>query len=187
MRGTAYSPADAGTAAHLFMQFCNFEKLRDLGVGAELCRLVSEGYMSTADGEVANLDYLESFRKSDFFRRILSAKEVYREFRFNTAVPAAELTGDSEKAALLKKDGVDVIAQGVIDIVFIDADGKLVLADYKTDRLTTYELENKSAAAKKLWGRHKVQLGYYAKVCEKMFERAPDEVVIYSMPLGDTV
>lgn len=187
MSGTAYSPADAGSAAHVLLQFCNFERLRDLGVGAELCRLVSEGFMSKAEGEAANLDYVEAFRKSRFFERILSAKEVRREFRFNAALPAASFTADEEKRTLLEADGIDVIAQGVIDIVFTDADGKLILADYKTDRLTPYELEHKSAAAEKLWKRHGNQLKYYALVCEKLFGKAPDEVVIYSMPLGDTV
>lgn len=187
MSGTAYSPADAGSAAHVFLQFCDFERLRDLGVDAELCRLVSEGFMSKAEGDAANLDYVEAFRKSKFLERILSAKEIRREFRFNAALPAASFTSDDEKRALLEADGVDVIAQGVIDIVFTDADGKLVLADYKTDRLTTYELEHKSAAAEKLWKRHGNQLKYYTLVCEKLFGKAPDEVVIYSMPLGDTV
>ncbi|MBP3378894.1 MAG: PD-(D/E)XK nuclease family protein, partial [Clostridia bacterium] len=187
MLGTKYSPTDAGSAAHVFLQFCDFERLRDLGVEAELSRLIAEGYISKSDGEAANREYIEAFRRSEFFGRVLLAKEVRREFRFNAAVPAATLTGDAEKSALLEKDGTDVIVQGVIDIVFTDADGRLVLADYKTDRLTSYELEHKSAAADKLWARHKRQLGYYAAVCEKIFGRAPDEVVIYSMPLGETV
>ncbi|MBQ7827379.1 MAG: UvrD-helicase domain-containing protein [Clostridia bacterium] len=187
MSGTAYSPADAGSAAHVLLQFCDFERLRDLGVGAELCRLVAEGFMSKAEGEAANLVYVEAFRKSKLFERILSAKEIRREFRFNAALPAASFTADEEKRALLEADGVDVIAQGVIDIVFTDAEGKLILADYKTDRLTPYELQHKSAAAEKLWNRHGNQLRYYALVCEKLFGKAPDEVLIYSMPLGDTV
>lgn len=187
MTDTAYSPADAGSAAHVFLQFCDFVKLYELGVGAELCRLVAEGYMSPAQGEAADLDYIEKFRRSDFLRRILSAKEIRREFRFNAAIPAVSLTGNEEKRALLEADGTDVIAQGVIDIVFTDADGRLVLADYKTDRLSGYELKHKSAVAEKLWKRHGDQLHYYALVCEKLFGKAPDEVVIYSMPLGETV
>jgi len=187
MEGTAYSPADAGSAAHIFLQFCDFEKLRDFGVGAELCRLVANGFMSRADGEAANLEYIENFRRSELFKRIISAREVRREFRFNAAIPAAMFTGDSEKSALLERDGVDVIAQGVIDIVFTDENGRLVLADYKTDHLTDYELEHKYAASEKLWKRHGNQLGYYSFICEKLFGRAPDEVLIYSMPLGETV
>ena len=187
LAGASCSPADAGSAAHVFLQFCNFEKLRDLGTGAELCRLVSEGYMSRADGEAANLEYIEKFRRSDFFRRILGALEIHREFRFNAAIPAEILTGDKEKKIRLREDGCDVVVQGVIDIVFTDSDGKLVLADYKTDRLTSYEMSHKSAAAGKLWRRHKNQLYYYSLVCEKLFGRAPDEVLIYSMPLGEEV
>ena len=170
-----------------FLQFCDFKKLHDLGTGAELCRLVSEGFMSQADGEAANLDYIEKFRHSEFFKRILSAREVRREFRFNAALPAYTLTGDAQRAEQLKVDGTDVIVQGVIDIVFTDKEGRLVLADYKTDRLTPYELEHKDVAAGKLWKRHKNQLRYYALVCEKLFGRKPDEVLIYSMPLGEEI
>jgi hypothetical protein len=35
--------------------------------------------------------------------------------------------------------------------------------------------------------RHGEQLKYYALVCEKLFGKAPDEVLIYSMPLGETI
>ena len=187
MKDTPYSPADAGIAAHTFMQFCDFGKLHDMGVGAELCRLVADGFMSSAQGEIADLSYLEMFRRSELFARILSAKEIHREFRFNAAIPASQLTLNEEKRSALEKYDTDVIVQGVIDIVFVDGDGRLVLADYKTDRLTEYELNNKSAAAEKLWKRHGEQLRYYALVCEKLFGRAPDDVLIYSMPLGETV
>ena len=110
-----------------------------------------------------------------------------REFRFNALIPAHTLTGDPERAKLLEAAGTSVTAQGVIDIVFTDADGRLVLADYKTDRLTDYELRHRDAAREKLWNRHRRQLGYYALVCEGLFGRRPDEVLIYSMPLGDTL
>lgn len=187
MTDGAYSSADAGSAAHVFLQFCDFERLSTLGAEAELVRLINEGYMSRAQGDAADLDYVETFRRSGFFERILSASEVKREFRFNAAIPAGMLTGDEKKREALEKDGVDVIAQGVIDIVFTDSDGLLVLADYKTDRLTPYELQNRAAASAKLWRRHGNQLKYYALVCEKLFGKRPDETLIYSMPLGDTV
>lgn len=187
MTDGAYSPADAGSAAHVFLQFCDFERLSTLGVEAELARLTDEGYMSRAQSEAANLDYIEAFRRSGFFKRILSASEVRREFRFNAAIPAGMLTGDEARREALERDGVDVIAQGVIDIVFTDSDGLLVLADYKTDRLTPYELGDRAASSAKLWRRHGDQLGYYALVCEKLFGKRPNETLIYSMPLGDTV
>ena len=187
MRDTVYSPAEAGTAAHTFMQFCDFDKLRSDGVESEMQRLIDAGFMSKVQGDAAAKSYLEAFKNSEFFARILSAKEVHREFRFNAAIPASQFTGDPEKSAALDRSGTDIIVQGVIDIVFTDADGRLVLADYKTDRLTDYELTHRSAAAEKLWNRHGEQLKYYALVCEKLFGKAPDEVLIYSMPLGEVV
>lgn len=187
MSGTAYSPADAGSAAHLILQFCDFSRLNELGVGAELCRLRDLGFISDADAEAAQLEYIEKFRRSAFFRRILTAKSIRREFRFNAVIPAHTLTSDQARAEALKAADVGVTAQGVIDIVFTDSDGKLVLADYKTDRLSAFELGHRDAAAEKLWNRHRKQLGYYREVCSQLFGRYPDETVLYSMPLGEAL
>jgi len=187
LRGSTYSPTDAGSAAHLFLQFCDFDRLHTLGVGAELCRLKDEGFMSETEATVCELSYIEAFRRSRLFADIRSAVQVHREFRFNAAVPAANLTADEERRVLFEGDDTRVIVQGVIDIVFETADGHLILADYKTDRLTDFELSHRDAAAKKLWRRHENQLSYYALVCSSLFGRKPDEVYIYSMPLGDVI
>ena len=77
--------------------------------------------------------------------------------------------------------------QGVIDLFFETEDGKLILCDYKTDVLTSEELRDPRLAAEKLTHRHARQLTYYAKALRQLCGRAPDEVVIYSLPLGDTV
>jgi hypothetical protein len=42
-------------------------------------------------------------------------------------------------------------------------------------------------AQKKLSERHGRQLAYYAEALVQLCGRRPDEVVIYSLPLGDTV
>ena len=68
-----------------------------------------------------------------------------------------------------------------------DADGNLHLVDYKTDRLSTEEINNRTLAQKKLSQKHSLQLTYYAYAVEKIFSKKPSTVSVYSLPLGDTV
>ena len=77
--------------------------------------------------------------------------------------------------------------QGVIDLFYTDAEGKLVLLDYKTDRLTPQELDAPALAAKTLSARHGQQLYYYALAVRALCGRLPDRVLIYSLPLGEAV
>ena len=74
-----------------------------------------------------------------------------------------------------------------MDCVYRRADGGLVLRDYKTDRLTKEELSDRMLARELLVSRHGEQLSYYVKACISLFGQAPDEVLIYSLPLGDSI
>ena len=70
--------------------------------------------------------------------------------------------------------------QGVMDLIVIDEQGKLLLVDYKTDRLTKEELMDENAAAKRLNQVHGLQLSYYAHAAAMLFDRPCDRLAIYS-------
>lgn len=179
------TPAQKGTATHLFMQFADFSLVKKNGARAELMRLVNEGFISQSDADIAFIDELERFESSDFICEILSADRVRREFRFNTLFPAEMFASDEENREKLR--GETLLVQGVIDCILEYNDGSYSLIDYKTDRLDGYELANREEAEKKLAERHREQLTYYAFACEKMYGAPPREVKIYSLPLGETV
>lgn len=181
------SAADRGIATHVFMQFCDFEELYEKGADAELERLLAKKFISKKDAEIVRLEEIELFRKSDVFSRLRTAKSLMRERRFNTILPAADFTTDKELKEKLSLDGITITVQGVVDCIFTDKDGKTVLVDYKTDRLTKEELADESLAAKKLLLRHSRQLLIYKNVCEKMIGRPFDEVLIYSLHLGKAI
>lgn len=181
---TEFEASFAGTATHTFMQFCDFDRLATAGAEAELSRLVTAGFLSRAMADAVRLEEIELFRQSDLFARMRHASRIWREFRFNASLPAWEFTEDPHLADELRREGADIIVQGVVDCLFIDADGRAVLVDYKTDRLTDKELADPHLAAEKLIRRHKTQLKYYRAVCAGMFEREIDTCVIYSLPLG---
>ncbi|MBQ1260414.1 MAG: PD-(D/E)XK nuclease family protein, partial [Clostridia bacterium] len=149
----------AGIATHTFMQFTDFERLNSQGAAAELERLTSEGYISSEDAKAVRLAEIEAFRKSQLFSRILDAKTVHRELRFNIKLPADKFTQNPERQNAISDK--TILVQGVIDCVIVDKSGEIYLIDYKTDRLTEYERKHKAAAAEKLNRSHAEQLSYY--------------------------
>ena len=177
--------AEKGTATHAFLQFCDFEKAVKNGVEDEIARLTSERFIAPKYAEIINQNQIKRFFESNLYKRIAGAKRVWREQRFNIFLPAVDFTKDEKKAELLKDETIAV--QGVIDIFFEDADGKVVLCDYKTDYLTKEELANPAIAARSLNKKHAEQLSYYAKAIKEMLGKAPDETVIYSLPLGGQI
>ncbi len=181
------SAADRGIATHVFMQFCDFDALFEKGATAELDRLLAKKFISKKDADIVRLDEIELFRKSDVFQRLRTAESLMRERRFNTILPAADFTNDKDLKEKLSRDGINITVQGVVDCIFTDKDGKSVLIDYKTDRLTKEELADETLAAKKLLERHSRQLLIYKNVCERMIGRPFDEVLIYSLHLGKAI
>lgn len=177
--------ADRGTATHLFLQFCDFERAARLGVDAELARLTERGFIAPRIAELINTDQLERFFKSRFFAELGHASRVFREQRFNILLPASHFSENEELRRTLADE--QILVQGVIDLFFETEDGRVILCDYKTDHLTHAEIADPALAAKKLADRHATQLSYYAMAVERLLGRAPDRVLIYSLPLGEAV
>ena len=185
MGGERNTAAMAGTATHLFMQFCDFAALREKGPEAELARLVEGRFLSAEDASLVRLAEIGAFAASPLLDSILSAGSLWRELRFHVRLPAASLTADPLKKERYGEE--TVLVQGVMDGVLLTEEGELWLFDYKTDRLTRAELADRAAAERKLCERHALQLSYYAAACRRIYGRAPDRVMIYSLALGDTV
>ena len=177
--------AERGIATHMLLQFCSLDRLKKEGARAELNALKSGGFLSEKDAELVRIREVEGFRTSRLIDEMMAAKTIHRELRFNVKLSAADFTTDEE----LKKLYTDekVLVQGVIDCLYEDGNGEYHLVDYKTDRLTPEEREDKAKARAKLYAKHSLQLSYYAKAVELIFGKYPKTVEVYSLPLGDTV
>ena len=170
--------AERGTATHLFMQFCNFERISIYGVKEEISRLCEQKYLPESAKELIYADELDKFANSELLDEILSAKKIIREQRFNVSLSSERF---SKNPALIEKmNGEELAVQGVIDLIIVTRDGRIKLYDYKTDRLTRDELNSYELAQKKLAERHAEQLRYYAMACEEMFGKKCDSIQIYS-------
>ena len=176
--------AERGTATHIFMQFCDFDNVTKNGVENELTRLTEKGYIDKRNSSLVNIEKIKGFFDGQLFEILSKAKKVWRERRFNIKLPASDFTQDS--ALKEKYANESILVQGVIDLLFVDENDKLVLADYKTDWFSDKDITNGNAE-KILIERHKTQLSYYAEACKKMFGKKVDKILIYSFALGKTI
>ncbi len=174
--------ARRGIATHLFMQFFDAERLRNSGARAELERLKKEGFISEDDAKRVRISEIERFCRSTLFADMEGARRVFREFRFNTELPAELFTEDERLRELYS--GKTVLVQGVIDCIIEYADGRIGLFDYKTDRLTSEELSDPELARARMNERHGEQLYYYSLAIERIFGKAPARVAVYSLAFG---
>ncbi len=181
----AEAAAKAGTATHLYMQFCDFAAAEKDGVRAEAERLCRLGFMRKEDAELIRFNEVEMFLHSDVYAKMKRARQIWRERRFNIRLPASDFTANPSDRELYADE--KLLVQGVIDCFFLDENGELILLDYKTDRLSAYELSHRRAAEEKLSSRHKRQLSYYEKALCAMFGKPPSHTYIYSLPLGDVI
>ena len=177
--------AEIGTAIHEFLELCDLKNLPHVGIQAEVERLVNQQFMRPETAEMLNLEQLEAFVQSDLMTILQDADEIYREQRFSLPIPISSLTSSEERfKAYCEKT---VLVQGSIDLLIRTKDGKLILFDYKTDRLSEEEKSNRQLLTNRMIKKHGDQLSCYAKAVQKLFGQAPDQVYIYSFSLGESV
>ncbi len=179
------SPSERGTATHLFLQFCDFENLAKNGAAEELARLIEKRFLPQNAADTVFLEELQRFTESRLFARILKAKRVIREQRFNLLMSPSQFSRDEE---FIRSVGDELMAvQGVIDLLLIDTDGNISLLDYKTDRLSKKELESEEELRKKMTALHSEQLSYYKLAVERIFGSPLSSAEIYSTQAAKTV
>ena len=90
---------------------------------------------------------------------------------FSILLPAERFYPD------MKETGEGIFVQGVIDVLFDEGDG-LVLVDYKTDKVRSGE---------ELAGRYRLQLELYAEAIETIYGRPVTEKYLYAFALGQSI
>lgn len=161
------TPAEVGTAHHLFMQFCDFDAAAvPGGVERERQRLEEARLLSPEQAAAIDPRRIEAFFTSDLYRGLMAAYPVRREFKFSVLVSAARYYPVAEQAPEEK-----VLLQGVIDCL-IDTPEGFVILDFKTDRVT----ENGLAARA---SQYRAQMQAYMLAVREIFVRPVCRCVLY--------
>ena len=144
---------------------CESEKEVNAFLQKELDRMVPE-LLTEEQFALVNQKKLLQFFTSPLARRMAEA----------------EVRGDLFREKPFVMDYEDVLVQGIIDVFWIEGD-KIVLLDYKTDRVKV---------AEELVTRYQKQLELYATALCKFFSRSTSEIketenLIYSFSLNQIV
>ena len=152
-----------GSATHLFMQFASYDACTtEDGIRQELLRLTAEKFLSPEQAESVETRKILELFNSGFGRRILTAKDLKREFKFSILTDASQYVPGAA--------GEQVMLQGVVDCFWVEKDG-IVLVDFKTDK-TPYGPEERAA-------HYKPQLDAYAAALSRIYNLPVKEKILY--------
>lgn len=185
--------AERGTAYHTVFELFDF----DMDVTKEniigmLDKLEQKGRLSREERESICIHDILSFAETDLCERMRAAYkrgELFREAQFVVGFSEAEIERFKQAAKIIGEEkrfvipektaplGDTVLIQGIIDAYFIE-DGKIVLADYKTDRVKQ---------AEDLVNHYFIQLELYKKAVEQIMGIEVSEKILYSVHLNEEV
>ena len=112
-----------GTVHHKVLQHLDFSA----GDAKAQCQKLFDSKIITEDEyKVIDFERIEIFLNSQLCLKMKESKKIYREEAFIMALDASE--ADSSLSCDEK-----IYVQGIIDCFFEDADGNIILIDYKTD------------------------------------------------------
>ena len=151
------APASKGTLVHLALQHLMWRPPAERTIEAALADLARAEAEVAADPEFAQLELTDEERAIVPLRRRDARPPLLRDGRPTRHHRARR------RAAGHRGDRGGVTIRGIIDRLELDADGELVVTDYKTGSAPSEGWEQKSMA-----GVH-----IYSLLCERMFGRRP--------------
>lgn len=163
------TPAEVGTLYHTVMQHLPQGYAPNEAQIAELLDKLQERRILTAeDRKALQPSVISSYYDTEIGRRMAAALRVHRELPFSFGLRAGEVYPDCDPAVADET----LLIQGVIDCLFEDAEGRLVLLDYKTDRI-------RGLSEEVLAARYKLQLELYGRAIEMTWKRKVDQKAVY--------
>ena len=166
------TPVEYGVMLHTVMQHIDLTgEFSGQAITEQTSALEVRQILPTGQAAEVDPGLISAFFASQLGQRLRKANEVWREMPFSLLLPAEKFYAD------LQGCGEQIFVQGIIDCLFAEADG-LVLIDYKTDS---------AAAADELVTKYAAQLSMYALAIERIFGRPVKEQYIYAFRLGHEI
>ncbi len=163
--------SEKGTLMHLVLQRLDENVNYDIQeIEKFICELEKKNIISEKEKNGIDINKIYEFTKSNIWKEMKNAKEIGRERPFYINIPAKEVYNEDIDE--------EILVQGIIDLYYITNDEKIILVDYKTDRVKSEE---------ELIEKYKVQLNIYKRAIEKSLNKKVDKVYIYSVYLGKEI
>ncbi|MEG1877418.1 MAG: helicase-exonuclease AddAB subunit AddA [Lachnospiraceae bacterium] len=160
-----------GSAYHKVLELLDLTEADTTSkIATQMDQLVQSGRLSKVYREAVREERIAQFATTSLAQRMAAAekrKGLFREQPFVLGVAANQIQPEFPAEET-------ILVQGIIDVYF-EEDGELVVADYKTDQVTS---------GAELWNRYRTQLDYYADALERLTGKQVKEKIIYSFALG---
>ena len=162
--------AQKGTLIHLCMQRLQPKQEYTLeSIENMIQDLAFKEIISSVEAKSINKHAILKFTKSNIWKELQEAKEIYKEKPFYITIDA--------KSIYNKEVEEDILVQGIIDLYYINKNDELILVDYKTDFI-------ENGTESELIDRYKKQLELYKNALESALGRKVERAYIYSTYLG---
>lgn len=173
---TGVTPTDRGSVYHKILE-CIDWTLTDTkqDILTQMIEMEKRGVINA--GLAKEIDYARifAFSRSELgvrIKRAANAGKLFREQPFMLGIPANELQRDTDSSQI-------ILVQGIIDAYF-EEDGKLILVDYKTDRI-------KNGEERRLIQQYRMQLDYYVRALTVLTGMEVKEKILYSLELNKAI
>ncbi len=168
------SGAERGTVVHFVMQMLDPKEITcEDDVKKQVEMMKADGIITSAQAEVIDCGKIAEFFLSSLGQRMKNAVRCEKEFSFYTK--------DTSDALLGNGLADEILLQGTMDCFFVEKDGRVVLVDYKTDRVKNSE-EAEFASKKYI-----IQMKYYQKALMEIIGQKVDECYLYFMACGEAI
>lgn len=166
--------AEKGTIMHKLAKI-----ISDTDVDKEFNRLIESNIFKKEELDQIDKEKIIMYLNSDTYNEVASSNFVKREMPFMMKKKAKEIYKD------VTSDD-EVIIQGIIDLLYEDKDGNLIILDYKTDKVNKKGI-TKEDRIKELVKHYKMQLDLYEEAVKLIYNRDIKEKVLYLFDSGDRV
>lgn len=164
--------AEFGTVMHSVMQHLDLAgDVTPTGLAAQIASLTERDILLPAEAVAVDCQRVHSFLSSSLGQRLCRSSWLKRELAFSRVVPAERFYPELAGA------GEGIFVQGIIDLLFWDEDG-LVLIDYKTDRVRD---------GRELIDKYAMQLRLYAEAVQGILQKPVKEIYLYVFSTGEIV
>ncbi|WP_100398671.1 helicase-exonuclease AddAB subunit AddA [Bacillus sp. FJAT-44742] len=176
MQRSRLTPAERGTAIHAVMQHVPLRSTFSKEEVDRLLFMMTERELLTKEqAESVDTEAVVQFLSSELGKRVSSARTVEREVPFTVAMASSKAYRDWNE----NEEDEKVLVQGVVDLLFRDEKGDLVLVDYKSDKITNRFTGGFEEAEQVMRERYQTQVSIYRQALESIFNEKIQESYLY--------
>ena len=163
-KNVKHGGAEFGNAMHSVMQHLSFQCCGNINdIKKDIERMVSAKLITDAQADMVSIDRIYHFFQSELGKKLVTGKEVLREFKFSILEAVSAYYDEASDDAIL--------LQGVIDCALVEEDGITVL-DFKTDFITDSNLQEKIVL-------YTDQVKTYSRALSRIYEKPVIASYIY--------